>query len=104
MQTQITGRHVDLNPDLRAHIDDQLSKLQRFYDGIISAHVIIGESNAPSGDKTAEINIDVYQKRLSADDAAPTHEQAINQCVDHLRRQLKRYKAKLRSTDKDAHR
>lgn len=104
MQSQITARHIDLHPDLREHVESQLEKLQRFYDGIINAHVILGESNAPSGDKTAEINIDVYQKRLSADDAAPTHEQAINQCVDHLRRQLKRYKAKLRSTDKDAHR
>jgi len=104
MQTQITARHVDLNPDLRSHVDSQLSKLQRYYDGIINAHVILGESNAPSGDKTAEINIDVYQKRLSAEDAASTHEQAVNQCIDHLRRQLKKYKAKLRSTDKDAHR
>lgn len=104
MQTQITARRSDLSDDLRTHIEEQLAKLQRFYDGIISAHVILDESNAPSGEKTAEINIDVYQKRLSADDAAPTHEQAVNQCADHIRRQLKRYKAKLRSTDKDAHR
>lgn len=104
MKSQITARHFDLHSDLRDHVDGQLSKLERYYDGIINAHVILGQSNAPSGDKTAEINIDVYQKRLSADDAAPTHEQAINQCVDHLRRQLKKYKAQLRSTDKDAHR
>lgn len=104
MQTQITARHVDLHPDLRDHVENRLAKLLRFYDGIINAHVILGESNAPSGEKTAEINIDVYQKRLSAEDAASTHEQAINQCVDHLRRQLKKYKARLRSTDKDAHR
>ncbi len=104
MQNQITARHFDLYPDLRDHVDSQLSKLERYYDGIINAHVILGESNAPSGHKTAEINIDVYQKRLSAEDAASTHEQAITQCVDHLRRQLKKYKAQLRSTDKDAHR
>jgi putative sigma-54 modulation protein len=104
MQSQITARNIDLYPDLRDHVDSRLAKLERYYDGIINAHVILGESNAPSGDKTAEINIDVYQKRLSAEDSAPTHEQAINQCVDHLRRQLKKYKAKLRSTDKNAHR
>lgn len=104
MQTQITARRVDLNPALRGHIESRLTKLQRYYDGIISAHVILDDSNAPSEDKTAEINVDVYQKRLSAQDAASTYEQAVNQCVDHMRRQLKRYKAKLRSTDKDAHR
>lgn len=104
MQTQITTRHVELNPDLRSYISQQLDKLQRYYDNIISAHVILGQNNTPAQDKTAEINIDVYQQRLSAEDAAPTHEEAVNLCVDHLRRQLKRYKAKLRSTDKDAHR
>jgi putative sigma-54 modulation protein len=104
MQSQITARDFDLYPDLRDHVDSRLAKLERYYDGIINAHVILEESNAPSGDKKAEINIDVYQKRLSAEDTAPTYEQAINQCVNHLRRQLKKYKARLRSTDKDAHR
>lgn len=104
MQSQITARNVDLNPELREHISKRLDKLQRVYDGIISVHIILGENNAPSKDKTAEINVDVYQKRLSAEEEAPTHEEAINQCVDALWRQLKRYKAKLRSTDKDAHR
>ena len=104
MQSQITARNIDLYPDLRDHVDSRLAKLERYYDGIINAHVILEESNAPSGDKKAEINIDVYQKRLSAEDTAPTYEQALNQCVDHLRRQLKKYKARLRSTDRDAHR
>jgi putative sigma-54 modulation protein len=104
MQSQITARDTDLHPDLRNHVDSRLAKLERYYDGIINAHVILEESNAPSSNKKAEINIDVYQKRLSAEDSAPTYEQAINQCVDHLRRQLKKYKARLRSKDKDAHR
>ena len=104
MQSQITARDFDLYPDLRDHVDSRLAMLERYYDGIMSAHVVLQESNAPSGDKKAEINIDVYQKRLSAEDTAPTYEQAINQCVDHLRRQLKKYKARLRSTDKDVHR
>lgn len=105
MQTQITARHdVELTPELRDYIGERLDKLQRYYDNIISAHIILSEKNSPASNKAAEINLDVYQKRLSAEDAASTHEEAINQCVDHLRRQLKRYKAKLRSTDKDAHR
>jgi putative sigma-54 modulation protein len=104
MQTQITGRHVDITPALRDYIDQRLGKLQRIFDNIISAHVILGTNNAPAEDKTAEINLDVSQTRLSADDAAPTHEEAVRLCVDHLRRQLKKHKAQLRSYDKDSHR
>lgn len=103
-QTQITTRHVDVSDRVRQYAEDRTGKLEKFYDGITSAHVILGEDNSPASNKTAEINIDVYQKRLSADDSASTHEEAINQCVDHLRRQLERYKSKLRSRDKDAHR
>lgn len=104
MQSQITARKVDLNTELREHISKRLDKLQRVYDGIVSVHIILSENNAPSKDKTAEINVDVYQKRLSAEGEGSTHEEAINECADALWRQLKRYKAKLHSTDKDAHR
>lgn len=104
MQTQITVRHAEVSDRVRQYAEQRTAKLEKFYDGIVSAHVILSKDNSPAENKTAEINIDVYQKRLSADDAADTYEKAINQCVDHLRRQLEKYKAQLRSTDKDAHR
>jgi putative sigma-54 modulation protein len=104
LQVQTTARHVDVSDTVREYAEKRTRKLERFYDGIVDAHVILGKDNSPAENKTVEINIDVYQKRLSADDAASTYEQAINQCVDALRRQLEKYKAQLRSTDKDAHR
>jgi putative sigma-54 modulation protein len=104
IQTQITTRHVDVSDRVREYAEERTDKLEQFYDGIVSAHVILGEDNSPAEKKTAEINIDVYQKRLSAEDSASTHQEAINLCVDHLRRQLEKYKAKLRSTDQDVHR
>jgi putative sigma-54 modulation protein len=104
LDPQITARHVELSDHIRQYVTDRVQKLERFYDGITSVHVILGEDNSPATNKTAEINIDVYQKRLSADDAANTYEEAVNQCIDALRRQLEKYKAQLRSTDRDAHR
>lgn len=103
-QTQITARHVDVSDRIRQYAKERTGKLEQFYDGIVNAHVILGEDNSPANEKTAEINIEVYQKQLSAEDSASTHEEAINLCVDHLRRQLEKYKSKLRSKDKDAHR
>jgi len=103
-QTQITARHVNVSDQVRQYADERTAKLEKFFDGIVSAHVILGEDNSPASHKTAEINIEVYQNRLSAEDKADTYKEAINLCVDHLRRQLERYKAKLRATDKDSHR
>lgn len=103
-QTQITTRHVDISDRVREYAAERTSKLEQFYDGIVSAHVILGEDNSPANNKTAEINIEVYQQQLSAEDDAGTHKEAINLCVDHLRRQLETYKSKLRSKEKDVHR
>jgi len=103
-QTQITTRHVDVSDQVREYAKERTGKLEQFYDGIVSAHVILSEDNSPAAEKTAAINIDVYQQRLSAEDSASTHREAINMCVDHLRRQLEKYKSKLRGKDKDAHR
>jgi putative sigma-54 modulation protein len=103
-QTQITTRHVNVSDQVRQYAEERTAKLEQFFDNIIDAHVILGEDNSPASNKTAEININVYQKQLSAEDSASTHQEAINLCVDHLRRQLEKYKAKLRSKDKDAHR
>lgn len=103
-QTQVTTRHVDVSDRVRQYAEERTAKLEQFFDNIIDAHVILGEDNSPASNKTAAINISVYQKQLSAEDSASTHEEAINLCVDHLRRQLEKYKAKLRSRDKDAHR
>lgn len=102
--TQITTRHVEVSDAVRQYAKDRTAKLEQFYDGIVSAHVILSEDNSPATKKTAAINIEVYQQELSAEDRAATYREAINLCVDHLRRQLERYKSKLRDTDKDAHR
>lgn len=103
MNTQITVRHIDVTDHVREYAEKRVAKLERFYDGIVSTHIILSESNSPAQEKNVEINVDVYQKRLTAENAASTFEQAINNCVDQLRRQLEKYKSQLRSTKRDAH-
>lgn len=101
---QITARHVEISDRIRQYADARTQKLERYYDGIVEAHVVLSKDNSPAEEKTAEINIDVYQKRLSAQDSGDSYEQAINKSVDHLRRQLEKYKAQLRRKDGDSHR
>ena len=104
MDTQFTARHFDANDSLRSFASQRLSKLERFYDGIVDAHVILTEDDHPVTNKSAEINMNVYQQRLSAQDSASTFEEAIDNCVERLRRQVLKYKDKLKSKDKNYHR
>ena len=101
MQTQITARHFEANPELRDYASSKLTRLERYYDGITEARVVLSDDGGPATGKSAEIIIHVYQKTLSANSEGASHEQAIDRCMAAIRRQIKRYKAKLRSTDKD---
>ena len=100
MQIQITVRHFDARPELKEYASDKLGKLERFYNGITTARVVLSEDGTPSKGKSAEIFLHVYRQTLTAQDEASTHEEAIDQCVARLRRQLMRYKSKLRATNK----
>ena len=101
MQTQITVRHFDASDTLRSYATERLTKLNKYYDGITDAHIVLSDTSTPSSGKSAEIVLNVRRQTLSASNTASTHEEAIDQCVDRLRRQLTRYKDKLKSTDKD---
>lgn len=100
MQTTITARHFTASPALRQYASARLNRLEKYYDGITDARVVLHQ-NALT--KRAEITLRVYRQRLSAQDGAQTYEEAIDQCVERLRKQLIRYKDKLRSTKKDVH-
>lgn len=104
METQITARHFDADNTLRHFAAKRLSKLERFYDGITDAHVILSEGNRSVANKSAEINVNVFRQQLNACDTANSYEEAIDRCVERLRRQILKYKGKLKSKHKDYHR
>lgn len=94
MQTRITARRFDAPDALKETVHNQVESLNRYYDGIHDAHVVLEEDG--SGNKQAEVVLQVYRKTLTASDTGPTHEVAIGACVQQLRRQVLRYKDKLR--------
>ena len=100
MQTRITARHFEAPPALRTYASQRLARLEKFYDGITDARVVLHEQPA----KAAEITLNVYRQQLAAQDAGATHEEAIDRCVERLRKQILRYKARLRSKRHDRHR
>lgn len=104
MQTQITARHFQASPQLRDFTSKRIAKLERYYDGITNVHVILSNGAGASSDKFAEISLNVFRDRLTAEDSAATHEEAIDHCVSRLKRQILKYKSKLRDKHKDVHR
>lgn len=96
MHTQITARHFSAPQSLREYAAAKLAKLEKFYDGILDAHVIL-EHLRLSSHNTAEIKLTVYRQTLTAKVTAEKHTEAIDACIETLKRQLVRYKDKMRS-------
>jgi putative sigma-54 modulation protein len=103
MQMQVTARHFKADDELRTYVTDHVEKLQRYYDGITNArvvleHVPVVTSGSPAC--AAEISLNVYKQMLTAREEATSHEEAIKLCIGNLKRQVKRYKDKLRRKHK----
>lgn len=95
MQTRITARQFDAPSGLRAHVMNEVGALGRVYDGIQDVHVVLKAE--PPLAKSAEVAVQVYRHTLTARATAATHEAAVDGCVRQLRRQVLRYKDRLRS-------
>ncbi len=96
MDTQITARHFSASEKLKNFVNTRVGKLERFYDGITDARVILSKHNAAGGSKIAEITVNVRRNSLVAQEEAVTYEEAIDRCVRRLRRQILKYKGKRR--------
>ncbi len=103
MQIQVTARHFNADDRLQTYARTKVSRLNRYYDGITGIQVVL-ERAAHVPPAQVEIGLNVFRQQLTARAEGDTHEEALDLCVERLRRQLKRYKERVRGTDKDQHR
>jgi len=98
MNISITSRHFKADPALRAYAEDKVSRLNRFFDGVVHCDVIfLNEHAKPNGtDKMVEIKLSVHNNMLKAQETTNDYFKAIDKVVDRLEGQLVKFKQKLR--------
>jgi putative sigma-54 modulation protein len=105
MQTRITARRFDVSDGLRAHIENSVGSLGRYFDGIQGAHVILDGHDSNGAGKIAEVTVTVPRRgQLRAEQVASTHQEAVRGAVRQLRRQVVRYKDEVKDRKKDRYR
>jgi putative sigma-54 modulation protein len=98
MKVKITSVHFKTDQKLDDFIQDKVGKLAGFYEGIISSEVTLKlENHDKQENKIAEIRLMVRGNDLFAKKQCKTFEEAIDSSVEALRKQIKKYKEKLRS-------
>ena len=91
MQLSISGHHIDVTAALRAYVEEKLTKLERHYDHITNAHVILSVEKLR---QRAEATIHISGAELFADADCDDLYAAIDKLTDKLDRQILRHKEK----------
>ena len=98
MNIRIQAIHFDATDQLEAFIQKKVSKLEQYFDGIISAEVSLKVVKPESAkNKEAAIRLIIKNGDCFADKINDTFEGAIDDCVEALEKQLVKFKEKIRA-------
>ncbi|MRR13811.1 ribosome-associated translation inhibitor RaiA [bacterium] len=100
MNIKFTARHFRPHPDVKQHALEEIRKLGKFYDGIVTANVVLSFERATNSVKTAEINLHVYGTVLSATVKSDDFVKSIDKAIGKQVLQLNKYKSKLHARNK----
>lgn len=98
MEVRIQSIHFDATENLQVFIQKKVAKLEKFYDDIelveVALKVVKPETakNKEAGIKLVAPNIDLYANKVS-----DTFEEAIDEAIEALSKQLLKYKEKVRN-------
>ncbi len=97
MEINIQSVHFTASEQLEAFIQKKVSKLEQYYDGILSAEVSLKVIKPESANnKEAQIKLVVPGSDLFADKTTDSFEQSIDVAVQALEKQLTKFKEKIK--------
>ena len=99
MDINVQSVHFKADQKLVDFCGKRINKLDSFFEGFIAAEIILKlENDEENENKVAEIKISVpANEYLFAKKQAKTFEEAVDMAVDALRKQIDRFKMKLKS-------
>lgn len=99
MEVKINSVHFNADQRLIDFIDKKVNKLDTFFDGIIKADVTLKVAKPEvAKNKVAELKLSIpATDNLFAKKQADSFEEATDLAIDAIKRQLDKYKEKLKN-------
>lgn len=95
MKVNIQSVKFDADRRLIEFVENKMDKLDRFAERATGADVILKlDKDHEKGNKVATITLHLPGADLVADDQAKSFEEAVDNAIDALKRQIERAKAK----------
>jgi putative sigma-54 modulation protein len=96
MKFEYTGRHIEVTPAMRTHVEEHFGRLKHLFDGNHSkAHVII---EVERGRHRSEIIVNWRNEVITANTTLDDMYQSLSKSIDKIEKQARRLKNKI--TDK----
>lgn len=94
MAIRLTGRHIDISPELKKYINNKMRKLDRYSAHIVDSELILYvENNFAWAEGVLHLKNDKVTTRVKADDL----KQAVHDLAEKLVRQMERFEGRHRA-------
>lgn len=95
MNVEIQSVKFDADKKLVEFVEKKMTKLDKFAEKAVAAKVIMKlDKDHEKGNKVVTITLVMPGEELVAEDRCKTFEEAVDQAIDALKRQLDKYKEK----------
>jgi putative sigma-54 modulation protein len=98
MNLNLTGRHLEITPAIREHVQTKLDKVKRHFDNVIDVNVILSVDKLV---QKAEATVHLSGKDIHAEIEDANLYVAIDALVDSLDRQVLKHKEKRNASRHD---
>ncbi len=93
MKIKVTGRRIELSEDVKGRATTEIEKLDRFFDNIISASLVLTQDKHRfDGELTMNVSRSNLVAKASTEDMIAT----IEEVTDKMATQLKKHKEKMK--------
>lgn len=93
MEIRTTARHFELTDNLKKFAEEEIKRLEKYYDHIIDCHLTMSVEKSR---QIAELTVKVYGTVLTSKAKAFDMYIAVEQVISKMETQIKKYKSKLR--------
>jgi len=94
---KFVGRNVDVTEALKNYVERKTERLDRYFDQIVDAKVVLSLAGSPHVERRAkaEIQLNVPGGIIRVEESDPDMYAAIDRAVEVLEKQLKRFKGRM---------
>lgn len=98
MQIRVTGRHMDVTPALRDHVEQRMRRLEHYFHNLLDAHAILF---VEGNDHVTDITVTGNHLTLHVREREVDMYAAVDRAFHRLTRQVRRHKERVRKRKKE---